>query len=270
MGKYDNKNRPFDYHRYIDEAGDMSFFGKGGVPLEGLEGVSKSFMLGMVKYKSSLKEIRQILTDFMKSIEQDPYFNSFPSVKKRINSGGYYLHAKDDPPELRYKFFELMRSNIDFTIQVVVGRKDVTRFVNKHNKNETEFYADLLTRILTDKANYPKLVLNIAYRGSSTRMQNLQDAALKAKQTYEKIHPGNEYNVKMNFNVQPYTNEPLLSVADYGLWAIQRLFEKGETRFYDSIMPKVRFVEDIYDPINKRFKTHCYGPKNPLTENNKL
>ncbi len=44
------KKRPKEfYHRFLDEAGDTTFFGKGKIPIVGSAGVSKAFILGMVK-----------------------------------------------------------------------------------------------------------------------------------------------------------------------------------------------------------------------------
>jgi hypothetical protein len=62
-------------------------------------------MLGMVHLKQSLPEIRALISEFVADISNDPYFNEIPSIKKRLNKDGMFLHAKDDPPELRYKFF---------------------------------------------------------------------------------------------------------------------------------------------------------------------
>ena len=258
------------YHRFIDEAGDMTFFGKGKVNLLGTDGVSKAFMLGMVHIKQPLPEVRALIADFIQEISNDPLFNEIPSIKKRLGKGGMFLHAKDDPPELRYRFFELLRTKIDFSLQTVVGRKATGRFVNKHNSQEKEFYADLLSHLLKDKANYKKLVLDIADRGSATRIQNLENALLKANERYLKTNPDGQYKAKIDFNVQPYNQEPLLAVVDYGLWAVQRIFERGETRFYEAIKDRVPMVIDLYDIDNFDNRQNCYTLKHPLTENNKL
>ncbi len=181
-----------------------------------------------------------------------------------------FLHAKDDPPELRYKFFDLLRSQIDFSLQVVVGRKQATRFVNKHHSQEKEFYADLLSHLLKDKANYSKLVLDIADLGSATRIQNLESSLLKAQSRYLKRRPDGEYKAKVVFNVQPYNQEPLLAVVDYSLWAVQRVFERGETRFYNTIVNKIPLVIDLYDTANFKDWANYYTSKHPLTKDNLL
>ena len=93
-------------HRFLDEAGDMTFYGKGRTPIIGVQaGVSLGFILGMVKFRSPLEPIRQEIRHLQVQTANDPYFNDVPSVqKKKAELGGYYFHATDDPQEAR-KFF---------------------------------------------------------------------------------------------------------------------------------------------------------------------
>jgi len=258
------------YHRFIDEAGDMTFFLKGKVPAQfGENGISKTFILGMTHVKQSLDAVREAIRVFCREVEQDPYFNEIPSVKKRIDAGGFYLHAKDDPPELRYKFIQFLVKDVSFSVQMVVGRKNLTRFVNKHNAQEREFYADLLSHLLKDKASYEKLVINIAERGSSTANVNLENALLQAHERHNKRR-GTQYTADIKFNVQKYSSEPLLAVTDYALWTVQRVFEKGETRFYEVLADKLPTIIDLYDTTKYDGWKNYYGPKNLLTKDNKI
>lgn len=259
-----------DYHRFTDEAGDMTFFLKGKVPAKfGENGISKTFILGMAHVKQPLDTTREAIREFCKEIERDPYFNEIPSVKKRINGGGFYLHAKDDPPELRYKFIKFLVDNVPFSVQMVVGRKSLTRFVNKHNSQEREFYADLLSHLLKDKATYEKLVINIAERGSSTGNNNLENALLQAHERHQK-RKGTDYTADIKFNVQKYSSEPVLAVTDYALWAVQRVFEKGETRFYDVLKDRLPTIIDLYDISKYKNWQNYYGPRRPLTKDNQV
>jgi hypothetical protein len=257
-------------HRFIDEAGDPIFFGRGGVNRLGSEGVSKAFMLGMVRIKQPLPEVRARITSFIQQVAADPFFNRIPSIRERLERGSMFLHASYDPSELRNRFFELLRDEIDFSLQAVVGRKQATRFINKHHSKQTEFYADLLSHLLKDKANHHQLVLNIADQGNTTRMRNLRDALSKAHLLYRESQPNGAYKASIVFNVQPYDREPLLAVVDYSLWAVQRIFERGETRFYDMIVDKVSLVVDLYDTANAENKANYYTPKHPLTRDNML
>ena len=72
------------------------------------------------------------------------------------------------------------------------------------------------------------------------------------------------------FNITQPVKEPLLNIADYFCWAIQRVFEKGEVRYYNYLQEKISVVIDLYDKEKYGGWTNYYGPKNPLTSENKI
>jgi hypothetical protein len=116
-----------------------------------------------------------------------------------------------------------------------------------------------------------KLVLNIAERGSSTRAKVLDDALIKA--TSRATRKWGDANLKGSvvFNVQTPLREPLLNIADYLGWAVQRVFEKGETRYYDYLREKIRLVIDLYDSERYTGSRNYYdNKKNPLAAENKI
>jgi len=113
------------------------------------------------------------------------------------------------------------------------------------------------------------LVLHISGRGKSTKNTNLEFALAKAKERFTKKHQTNEITTNVVFNIEYPTQEPLLNVADYFCWTIQRIFEKGETRYYDYIKEKVSLVIDLDDTEKYVGFRNYYSPKNPLTSENK-
>lgn len=60
---------------------------------------------------------------------------------------------------------------------------------------------------------------------------------------------------------QAMTGEPCLQVADYMLWALQRAYNKGETRYLDYIKERIAFIWDIYDTRAPR-KLNRYHSRN--------
>lgn len=52
--------------------------------------------------------------------------------------------------------------------------------------------------------------------------------------------------------------------------AVQRVFERGEIRYYDFVKERVSTVLDLYDVDNYKGFQNYYGPKHPLTSANKL
>ena len=72
------------YHRFIDEAGDTSFYLKGKKSAIGSTGVSNAFILGMVKIVDPLDEVRKKITDLQNEIANHPFYD-VPSVNKKKN-----------------------------------------------------------------------------------------------------------------------------------------------------------------------------------------
>mgnify|MGYP000660463524 CR=1 FL=1 len=78
------KNKLMDFHRFLDEAGDTTFYGKGKKNSIGTNGVSNVFILGMVKVKDPLGEVRDKINELQEKITQDEFYH-VPSVLKKIN-----------------------------------------------------------------------------------------------------------------------------------------------------------------------------------------
>ena len=257
-------------HRYLDEAGDTTFFGKGKSNIIGSRGVSLSFGIGMLKLNAEPREVRETLIAMQKSVEIDSYLNVIPSVAKRIARGGFFFHASADPPEIRERMNRFIH-DLDCSLEMVVARKQTVRFVRKHNGKDAEFYADVLSHLLKNKlTSGQKLVLNIAERGTSTRNTNLQRALEKAHLRFTKKHDAAKINCDVMFNVQTPLTEPLLTIPDYLCWAVQRVFELGETRYYDFLRDRISLVHDVYDAQNYSGSRNYYRRGHVLTAENKL
>lgn len=257
-------------HRFLDEAGDPTFFKKGHILAVGDTGISLAFSLGMVRFNTDLPPIRTAILGMQDEIAKDEYLRKIPSVAKKIARGGFYFHATDDPPEARERMYRFIRS-CDCSLEMVVARKIPILFAKKHHSRDSEFYADLLSHLIKSKLKTGhRLVLNIADRKASTRHTNLDIALQKAKERFEKKWPNDAIQSTVVFNVQTPSTEPLLCVADYLCWAVQRVFERGEMRHYEYMLDKVGLVIDLYDTAKYEGEMNYYTRKRPLTAQNKL
>lgn len=257
-------------HRFLDEAGDPTFFKKGRILAVGAPGISLSFSLGMVKFNGDLDSIRSDIRAMEGEIGRDDYLNRIHSVRKKLNRGGFYFHATDDPPEIRERMFRFIHT-LDCSLEIVVARKIHALFAKKHHSKDSELYADLLSHLIKNKLKMgQRLVLNIADRKTSTRHTNLEFALQRARERFEKRWPGEEIRSTVVFNVQTPSNEPLLCVADYLCWSVQRVFERGEMRHYEYILDKISLVVDLYDVANYKGGRNYYTRKRPLSAKNKL
>ena len=257
-------------HRFIDEVGDTTFYGKGKEMILGQEGVSLVFGMGIVKFNRPLAEVRAEIVALHQQVERDPLLNTIPSVAKRIAKGGFFFHACKDSDDVRTVFLHYLHS-LKCEVEIVIARKVPSLFINKHHGKDDEFYADVLSHLIKNRLKQPRrLVLNIAERGSSTRGKVLEDAQIKAIGRAGKRWGTDDLKCEVAFNVQTPLREPLLTVPDYFGWAVQRVFEKGQTRFYDYLREKIRLVVDLYDSEKYAGNRNYYDQRNPLTAQNKI
>jgi len=224
-----------------------------------------------VRIDRPLQEVRSEIVALQKEVEADPLLNTIPSVVKRARRGGFFFHASKDMPEVRSVFLRYLHQ-LPCEAEIVIARKIPALFALKHHGQDEEFYADVLSHLIKRRLKRPqRLVLNIAERGSSTRARVLDAALAKAIGRAGKRWAADDLKGEVVFNIQTPTREPLLNVADYLGWAVQRVFERGETRFYDYLLEKIRLVVDLYDSENYEGSRNYYDHhRSPLTAKNRI
>lgn len=265
-----DNHRQKTLHRFLDEAGDTTFYRSGHTPAIGEKGVSLSFSLGMVDIRSDLNTVRSDIKALQKEVGEDAYIKIIPSVKKKLDHGGFYFHATDDPPEVRMVMFKYIKG-LDCSFEMVAARKIPDIFITRHKGQESNFYSDLLSHLIKGKLKLgDRFVLNIAERGACTRNTNLGNALEMAKKRALKKWPANNIRSTFVFNIQTPRKEPLLVVADYLCWAVQRVFERGDLRSYDFIADKISVIIDIYDRDNYKKGKNYYDRERHLTAKNRI
>jgi len=258
------------HHRFLDETGDTTFYGKGHRVIVGENGVSLSFGMGVVRIDRPLEEVRREVRVLQAQVEEDALLNTIPSVRKRMENGGFFFHACKDAPDVRTVFLHYLRE-LPCEAEMVVARKIPALFEKQHDSREEEFYADLLAHLIKGRMKRPgTLVLNVAERGSSTREKVLTRALAIATERAKKKWGAEGAQSRVVFNVQTPLTEPLLTVADFLCWAVQRVFEQGDVRHYNYLAPKIRLVVDLYDREKYERSRNYYDKRNPLTAQNKI
>ncbi len=114
-------------HRFLDEVGDTTFFGKGKRSVIGEEGVSLAFGMGIVRIDRPLGEVREEIENLHRSVEADRLLNTIPSVTKRVQKGGFFFHACKDSPEVRAVFLRYL-DKLPCEAEIVMARKSPTLF----------------------------------------------------------------------------------------------------------------------------------------------
>ena len=178
----------------------------------------------------------------MDNIKADNLYNSIPSITA---DKGWYVHARSDHPEIRAKFFELLRGLDGFKAHIVIAKKNLNIFTRKHNSNPTEFYFDVLHHLLNGKLHKSDYQYNLylSQRGNNS-LHRFQEAVDKALVVSESKASG---DIQYNLEIVPGREMPELSIIDYMMWAVQRKLVQGESRYFDALKHKYETVLNLYE-----------------------
>lgn len=246
---------------YIDEGGDSSFFAKRKKLLVGTQGFQPMLNLGMIGIEDKVT-LHKAVSDFMQGLKADPLYNSIHS----LSQPDWFLHACKDHPEVRAKFFEYLRTLGGFKSYVVVGRKRLSTFKNKHNNNEREFYFDLVYHLLKDRLNDENVSYQIFLSARQRSTQKFLGEAIAKAIERDNDRRKVPKDITYKFDIVRSQDTPILSIVDYLLWALHRLIINKEVRFYNALKDKFNLIIDLYDFNNYgNGNSNYYHRKNQFT-----
>lgn len=230
---------------FIDESGDPVFYGNRKKLLAGTEGFQSYLIIGMIE-TDNRKALRKAVVGFMDSIKSDSLYNAIPSIAA---NRGWFVHARGDHPEVRAKFFELLRNLEGFRAHIVIAKKDLSIFNRKHNNNPSEFYFDVLHHLLNGRLNDTRRHYNLylSQRGNNS-LHRFQEAVKKAIAADK---ADNTEAIQYNLEIVQSKEMPELSIIDYLIWAVQRKLLQGESRYFDAMQNKYETVLNLYGEDEK-------------------
>ena len=241
--KYERKKTVIQY--YIDESGNPEFYGKRKKLLIGKEGFSPILIIGLVTIinkKHFISEIENFKTNLLKN-------NRF-NIIHSLHQSGWYLHAKDDHPDVRDMFFEFL-SKKSFRGYFIIGRKNLEIFEKKYKGDEKVFYFDLIKNLLKDRfLDFSEYKIYLSRR-SGNGIKPFSEAIEESIAKYNKSTKKEDIKPVYSCNIVPSKFTPELSVVDYQLWALQRYIIKGEKKYFDILKEKYCFIYDIYGKEKK-------------------
>ena len=257
-------------HYFIDEAGDPRLFGRRRVSVVGDEGVSNYFILGKLEVDDPATLSRE-LESLKAALLADPYFKNVPSMQPEEKKTAVFFHACDDLPEVRYQVLKLLsRQSVAF-YAVIRDKRRIIEQVRAQNQadptywyKENNLYDELVRHLFKGRFHRgDHFEIYFAKRGKSNRTAALEMALEQAREIYER-----DWGVRSDTSIAIRSTlsrrSTGLQAVDYFLWSLQRLYEKKEERFWETVSPKVKLV---YDMDDTRFAAYgiYYTPAKPLT-----
>jgi hypothetical protein len=254
---------------FVGEAGDATLFNGKERVLVGEAGCSRFFMLGVLDVKDpaalglELNALRQRLL-------ADPYFRDVPSMQAARRKTALSFHAKDDLPEVRREVFQVLtRHELQFHA-VVRDKQRVLDYVRSRNQVDeryryqpNELYDNLVARLFKNRLHLtPEVEVCFASRGKSDRSAALRQALETARSRFEATWQ-REVKSRLMVRQAAAAREPALQATDYFLWALQRHYEMGESRFVQLIWPQVGVVQAVDETHVAPYGSY-YTKKKPL------
>ena len=255
---------------FVDEAGDPTLFNRRKQVVVGTEGCSRYFILGLLDVVDP-GALERDMGELRRRLLADPYFRDVPSMQPEQKKTAVFFHAKDDLPEVRREVFALlMRHQMRF-FAVVRDKQRIAKLVQEHNKNSgtyryhpNQLYDRCVSRLFKERLHKDDgYLICFARRGATDRTAGLGTALQTARDNYRRSW-GIESTAPVEVAALTPPQAAGLQAADYFLWALQRLYERDEDRYWQYVWPSVRLVHDVDDTRQNRYGEY-YNQRNPLT-----
>lgn len=264
-----SETAPASRHYFVDEAGDPVLFDARGRALPGEEGCSRHFILGVLEVADPVALGTELGT-LRAELLADPYFRDVPSMQPERRKTAWMFHAKDDVPEVRREVFRVLtRHRLQF-FAVVRDKRSVLNYVRQRNRQDegyryhpNDLYDTMVARLFKNRLHLtPEVHVCFAERGKSDRTAALGRALETARKRFETQWQRSNAAVIRARQSLPRHEVPL-QATDYFLWALQRHFERGESRYIDMLWPQVGVVHAVDETAAAPYGVY-YTKKKPL------
>ena len=254
---------------FVDEAGDGTLFNRKGSVSVGEEGCSRFFILGLLDVADP-----PLLTEEMERLRQgllaDPYFRGVPSMQPEARKTAVGFHATDDPAEVRREVLSLLSSMDVRCLAVVTDKRATLQYVRSRNQHDATYryspddpYDYMARRPFRDLLHKgSRYEICFAKRGKSDRTQALRATLEAAKERFFE-----KWGITGSAPIRIWTCRAhrcaCLQAVDYFLWALQRLYERGEDRYLGVLWDRFRLVVDMDDKRKADYGAY-YNQRRPL------
>jgi hypothetical protein len=162
-----------------------------------------------------------------------------------------------------------MKHEIRF-FAIVRDKTKVLEYIRQRNEVDSsyrykinELYDFLIRQLFRDRLHQnDDYEIHFAKRGKADRTAALRLALETARQRFTEKW-GKTSAVTINVLASNSESAAGLQSADYFLWALQRFYERGESRYLDYLWLLFRLVRDIDDTRRNKYGEY-YTQKKPL------
>ncbi len=163
-----------------------------------------------------------------------------------------------------------MRHDLRF-FAVVRDKRRIVQLVRAHNLTQPQYryhpnqlYDRCVARLFKERLHKDSAYrIVFAKRGTADRTAALRRALENSRHNLRRSW-GIEGTAPIEVVPSVPVTDPSLQDADYFLWALQRLYERSEVRYWEFVWSKVSLVHDVDDVQNNEYGEY-YSQRSPLT-----
>lgn len=232
---------------FLDESGKPEVFSSTGSNLVERGVATRYLVLAAVRSPDQM-DLQRRITAFKSELLHDTTLTSIFSSAYALDA----FHATVDYVAVRERFYAFI-ANLDVKIDVVVVEK--RKCHEPLQRQPGKLYgvmSGLVLRDLCHQADQTEIIFS--RKDSKLRLRNeLELEVERIRLEYLDKHPGLETNgVSVKYKHNPHYSHGGLQVADYAAFAVFKLFEHGDRRWYDLLKGKIGKVHDV---CNKKYFT---------------
>jgi hypothetical protein len=255
---------------FVDEAGDGTLFNKRKQIVVGRPGCSHCFILGVLQMDDPVA-LGEALESLRAGLLADPYLAKVPSMQPAARKTAIAFHAKDDCAEVRREVYRLLMEHEMRFFAVVRHKRTIVEKVLEHNRecpgyryHPNQLYDRCVSRLFRDRLHKEdSYVIQFSRRGNRSRTEALRNALEQARGNLRR-----KWGITATAPIEIIAATPDqaggLQAVDYFLWALQRLYERWEDRYWEYVAEKVSLVHDVDDTRENDYGAY-FTKKNPLT-----
>ncbi|MEO8270299.1 MAG: hypothetical protein ABI557_11310, partial [Aureliella sp.] len=160
----------------------------------------------------------------------------------------------------KIKFFALVRDK-RVIVQKIADRQLIKPTYKYH---QNQLYDRCVSRLFRDRLHKDdSYAIHFARRGSSDRTGALLNALMASRANFQRTY-GIESTAPIEINASEPTTTVNLQVADYYLWALQRMYERHEERYLHLVWKQVGLIHDVDDTREAEYGVY-YSKKRQLS-----
>jgi len=247
-------------HYFVDEAGDAVLFNRRKQIIIGTEGCAKFFIVGLLDVADP-DQFSADMDDLRRKLLSDPYLKQVPSMQPHNRKTSLLFHAKDDCPEVRAQVFPLIMQHDVRFFGVVREKRVIAERIREFQATKNpayryhpdQLYDRCVSRLFRDRLHRDQgYVIHFAKRGNRNRTNALKRQLEHARANFRRRH-GISTTAPIEIVPDRAEDSASLQAADYFLWALQRLYERGEERYWEYVVGGASLVHDVDDTRNKDY-----------------